>query len=330
MNTLVPLLNRDGKFQPPVDGWFQLAPVGEFAHSDSGLLQVLDRTAITSMVNSFRGEALLDFDHFSYDPDKKSEAAGWITALESRDSGLWGRIRWTDIGEESVCNGRYRYLSPVWMRTDVEDLGTNRVRPLRLDSAGLTNQPNLRGLAPLTNRAAGANPNTKQTPTPKMKSIATRLGLSPDSDEAAIVSEIDKLVERADSAEKQLRKLTKERDDLKNRAEFLTDFQAESDLDQHGIVDEAARRSWKSLILANRETALAALGSLRLGDRRERAPITNRQTAKLPQPGASRLHPEDDPLTAKKIANRAQEIQRTERCGYGAAWQRAKGEYIAA
>lgn len=329
MNTLVPLLNRDGKFQPPADGWYQLAPIGEFAHSESGLLQVLDRTAITSMVNSFRGEALLDFDHFSYDPDKKSEAAGWISELQARGDGLWGRIRWTDIGEESVRNGRYRYLSPVWMRADVESLGDNRVRPLRLDSAGLTNQPNLRGLAPLTNRAAGSA-QTTNTKTHNMKSIATRLGLSPDSDEAAIVGEIDKLVERAETAEKQLRKLTKERDDLKNRAEFLTDFQAESDLDQHGIVDEAARRSWKSLILANRETALAALGSIRLGDRRERTPITNRQTAKLPQPGASRLQAEDDPLTAKKIANRAQEIQRTERCGYGAAWHRAKGEFIAA
>ena len=47
------------------------------------------------MVNAFRAEAqkqnfaglLIDFDHFSLDEKLKSEAAGWITALEARFSG---------------------------------------------------------------------------------------------------------------------------------------------------------------------------------------------------------------------------------------------------
>jgi len=31
-----------------------------------------------------------------------SEAAGWITELESRDTGLWARVRWSDAGLAAV------------------------------------------------------------------------------------------------------------------------------------------------------------------------------------------------------------------------------------
>jgi hypothetical protein len=87
------LLNRDG-FQMPADGWYQIAPVGEFAHAQAGVVQVVvDREACEAMVNRFQAEAeaqnfaglLVDFDHFSLDGEKRSEAAGWIVALEARD-----------------------------------------------------------------------------------------------------------------------------------------------------------------------------------------------------------------------------------------------------
>ena len=70
MNAL--LLNRDG-FQMPTDGWYQVAPLGEFAHAQAGLVQVVDPEACAAMVNRFADEAkaanfaglLVDFDHFS-------------------------------------------------------------------------------------------------------------------------------------------------------------------------------------------------------------------------------------------------------------------------
>jgi hypothetical protein len=166
MNAL--LINRDG-FQMPVDGWYQVAPLGEFAHSQAGLVQVVDREACVAMANRFAEEAkaatfaglLVDFDHFSLDGEKRSEAAGWITALENRDGGLFAKIRWSDVGEEAVKGGRYRFLSPVWSRSDCVDLGNGRVRPVRLLNAAVTNDPNLKGMQPLSNsstppRAGGA------------------------------------------------------------------------------------------------------------------------------------------------------------------------------
>ncbi len=163
MNTLI--LNRD-TFQMPEDGWYQIAPLGEFPHEAAGVLQVVDRAACVSMANAFRAESqkpnfaglLIDFDHFSLDGKQKSEAAGWVTALENRDDGLWGKIRWSDTGEDCVRGGRYRFLSPVWARSDCEDLGADpqsgrdRLRPVRLLNAAVTNDPNIKGMVPLSNR----------------------------------------------------------------------------------------------------------------------------------------------------------------------------------
>ncbi|MCX6995688.1 MAG: hypothetical protein NTV49_01040 [Kiritimatiellaeota bacterium] len=173
MNTL--LLNRDG-FDMPKDGWYQVAPLGEFAHAQAGVVQVIDREACDALAVRFAADAktpnfaglLVDFDHFSLDGEKRSEAAGWITELECRPAspegsavanarpGLWARIRWSDVGEEAVKGGRYRFLSPVWTRSDCVDLGDGRVRPMRLLNAAVTNDPNLKGMRPLSNRAEDA------------------------------------------------------------------------------------------------------------------------------------------------------------------------------
>jgi hypothetical protein len=65
---------------------------------------------------------------------------------------LFAKIRWSDVGEEAVKGGRYRFLSPVWNRADCVDLGGGRVRPVRLLNAAVTNDPNLKGMVPLSNR----------------------------------------------------------------------------------------------------------------------------------------------------------------------------------
>jgi hypothetical protein len=170
MNTLI--LNRD-TFELPGDGWYQVAPLGEFPHRPSGVIQVVDKDACDAMANAFTEQAkqanfaglLIDFDHFSLDDKLKSEAAGWITELQNRDDGLWAKIRWSDLGQESVKGGRYRFLSPVWSQRDCVDLGDGRLRPVRLLNAAVTNDPNLKGMVPLSNRNlgdAGDNGNDRQ------------------------------------------------------------------------------------------------------------------------------------------------------------------------
>jgi hypothetical protein len=80
------------------------------------------------------------------------EAGGRVeqkVAKDAKGPGLWAKIRWSDVGEEAVKGGRYRFISPVWNRADCVDLGGGRVRPVRLLNAAVTNDPNIKGMRPL-------------------------------------------------------------------------------------------------------------------------------------------------------------------------------------
>jgi len=163
---LSPSGNRqaDGTFRLAEDGWYHLAPFGEFGHPEEQVRQVIDEAAVRAMVARFWQEfpagwpgLLVDYEHLSHEPRGSTEAAGWIEGLEGRPDGLWAAIRWSQAGRAAVEGGQYRYLSPTWMREECESLpavnGARRVRPLRLNDAAVTNRPNLRGLTPLSDRA---------------------------------------------------------------------------------------------------------------------------------------------------------------------------------
>ena len=154
---------NDSGFVLAYDGWTQVTPCGEFPHVGAGVTQVIDREACDKIAADFNGRksdvnfpgVLVDFDHFSLDTEKSSEAAGWISDLESRDTGLWARVRWSDAGLSAVRGGRFRLMSPVFPPPSAcEDLGGGKIRPVMLVSVALTNEPNIRGGKPLANRQA--------------------------------------------------------------------------------------------------------------------------------------------------------------------------------
>jgi hypothetical protein len=94
---------------------------------------------------------------WNYDPSA-SKAAGWITELKADTEGLWAKVRWTAKGESAVTGGEYRLVSPVFPKPSLcEDLGENRIRPRQLQSVALTNEPNIKGARPLTNRWSDAS-----------------------------------------------------------------------------------------------------------------------------------------------------------------------------
>ena len=149
------------KFDFNEDAWIHVTPAGEYAHAGAGVVQVIDAEALKAITEDFTVKAsaenfpglLVDFDHFSMDTDKPSEAAGWISALRADAEGLWAKVRWTSKGKEAVEGGEYRLVSPVFPKPSLcEDLGSGRIRPRQLQSVALTNEPNIKGGKPLTNR----------------------------------------------------------------------------------------------------------------------------------------------------------------------------------
>ena len=163
-------------FQFDEKGWAHITPLGEFEHAGAGVVQVIDAEAAKAMVEDFKEKAsadnfpglLVDFDHFSMDTDKPSEAAGWICDLRHDSKGVWAQVRWTDKGKESVEGGVYRLVSPVFPKPSLcESLGENRIRPREIVSVALTNEPNIKGARPLTNR----EPNTTEEPQKEPKVV---------------------------------------------------------------------------------------------------------------------------------------------------------------
>ncbi len=352
----LPFFNRDssGQFVPPADGFYHLAPKGEYPHPESGLLQVIDDDATAAMLNRFADEAkapnfpglLVDFEHFSYDTDKSSEAAGWITELQNRADGLWGKVRWSDQGDAAVKHGRYRLISPVWQPKDVQQLGNKRVRPQRLDSAGLTNNPNLRGMVPLSNRSASDDAADTKTNNPnppiRMKSLCTALGLSADASEEAALAELNKLKNRVTTADAaiepgktRVKELEVENTQLKNRNTELLTAVVEQDLAKYANrFKPEAKESWKKHLLLNRAFAIELLESMpepKADNQADQAtqksvPMHNRAQAKTPVATPGDSGKDKEAARAKAIANRARTIMRKDGKHSAAAWREATAE----
>jgi hypothetical protein len=170
-------------FQFDEKGWAHITPLGEFEHAGAGVVQVIDAEAAKAMVDDFKAKAsadnfpglLVDFDHFSMDTDKPSEAAGWICDLRHDSKGVWAQVRWTDKGKESVEGGVYRLVSPVFPKPSLcESLGENRIRPREIVSVALTNEPNIKGAKPLTNRAESDETSNRWSDNARLAALLAR------------------------------------------------------------------------------------------------------------------------------------------------------------
>lgn len=310
-----PILNRDHA-EPPSDGWFQIEVTGEHA-AGANRRQVIDAAALTAIVNRFTADKeqagdkwaglLVDHDHLSHDLDKSTEALAWAQDLRIRDGQLEARLDLTDLGETAIRNKRFKFFSTEYDAEDLEDLGEGRVRPLRLAGLAFTNRPNNRGGRPISNRAD--SPDEKPTPTPPMKSIAEKLGLSAEATEADILAKIETLM---------------------GENEAMRGKQAEADADAvmnrfGDRVPAAARGEWRSRLIAN-SADTEALMTATFPAKAETKPaerIHNRATSPDPVADAG------EAAEAKREADRHElvdSIKNRRGVNHQEAWRLARGQ----
>ncbi len=142
--------------------WILLTPLGEFPHARGW--QRVDAAALAMLHQNFKsfwarlGRCFGGLPFYVGHPDAapstvETKAYGWILDLEPRADGLYARVHWTAEGWALIQGGHYKFYSPFW---EAEPIGSRDGRPLfrpvRLISAGLTNQPNL-PVPPLANTA---------------------------------------------------------------------------------------------------------------------------------------------------------------------------------
>jgi phage I-like protein len=166
-----------------VPEWVQLLPAvnGTIStHDGRGPYRVEDAAAIIAA--SFRdprdaGGLIIDENHaqdLAAPKGGPSPARGRITEMQVRNSGIWGKVTWSDTGRALLADRAYRGISPVILHhPETHEI----VAVLR---ASLVNYPNLSGMTALN--AEGAPP--------MMGKIAKALGLAEDATEDAIIAKI--------------------------------------------------------------------------------------------------------------------------------------------
>lgn len=292
-----PFLNRAGDFDPA--GWFHLVPIGEFAISRKekdgvtrDYVQVVDAEAARRIVAAFANRRsanptfrmLIDFEHFSHDSSKSSEAACWVDEMEQRADGVWAKGEWSDVGTTAVKNRRYRSLSPVWFPRQTENLGSNRFRPIEVNDAGLTNKPNLGdALQPFWNREtiSGREASTQQNERNTMKDrLIALFKMDAGATEDQVFGQAQAFFNRAselDTLKGKHATLESDHTALKNRHTELLATSVKAELEANAdVIPEGQKDAWKNRLESDFDGTSQLLRGLKRpeGDKKK-APIHN-------------------------------------------------------
>lgn len=164
----------------------------------------------------------MDRDHFSHHQDAPTEAFGWIEEMEKREDGIWGKVRWTSLGLEQIEGGVYRLVSPVF--SDLEWLEGPRARARAIVRVALTNDPNMKGMAPVSNR---------EIPVDTRARLCRILGIEESADDRALNSaldewETDQKKKEATMTPEETEKMNRLENSVKDLTKSVADLTAEN------------------------------------------------------------------------------------------------------
>jgi phage I-like protein len=160
--------------------WVHLLPAGKILTEDGRGPYTAD---FAKLVEAFPkgGRLIIDENHatdLAAPNGLPAPARGWIVELNARDTGLWGRVEWTDEGRQLVASKAYRAISPALQM----EKGSPRV--LAVLRAGLVNTPNIKRLVAL---------NQETTMNPLLQKLLSALGLATDTSEETLVAAVTTL-----------------------------------------------------------------------------------------------------------------------------------------
>lgn len=173
-------------------------PYGEYPHKNG--LQVLTRAVAERMVANWSGwrqklarafgGVPIYIGHPDFNPKEwpDTRAYGWIKSIAATNEGLVLTPEWSPAGLQLLENAHYKWPSPFW---GCVPAGTRPgqslpiVEPTMLRSVGLTNTPNIPGIAPLANE--------QEQKGNEMKKLLELLGLAPEATEDDACGAISKM-----------------------------------------------------------------------------------------------------------------------------------------
>ncbi len=151
-----------------------IVPRGRFPHPVGE--QNLDLPALMRIVARAKGagrDLVVDYGHASLVPGEPAQAAGWVKTPSMRVTadGIVADIQWTPEAEEAVASSRYRFLSPVLEMRAGAITG--------LYNVGLTNNPNIDAMPPLSNQKLSEETQTMDETV--KTAVRAAMGMAPDA-----------------------------------------------------------------------------------------------------------------------------------------------------
>lgn len=164
-----------------VPEWIHLVPKGEFraAHDGRGPWRYRDADQLITASFAARRKIHIDLNHSTETAAKAgldAPAVGYVTEMEEREDGIWGKVDWTNRGTALLSDRAYWGVSPVIQY----DEGGNVSAIAR---AALTNDPALAELEALS---------TEETQEMFLKTVAKMLGLGEDASEEDVTAVLKK------------------------------------------------------------------------------------------------------------------------------------------
>ena len=342
------------------DGWIHIVPKGELANAEAGIVQVLDDSAMDSILAGIEKDKnrlgdrwpgiYAGREHFIYDSDKDSAALAWFKDFEKRGDGIWAKDDGlTPAGADAVKNREYKFTSFVSDPKQLQKIEGKRYRITGIETVGFTNQANGKELlTPITNRgenlddasSSAAASNQQQQIKNKMKNIAVALGLDPNTDEQSIVGVVTKLMNRGDITAADLTTLKNRKTELETENQTLLGEQVDGIIAEHKITDTKVVNRLKPVLAAckNREERLATLldfgfkpgeskttTAARVLNRGKGDAAANQQENQTDEQALAAEN-----IRSKKVMNRAQQLMKeTPTLGLATATQMANAEITA-
>ena len=152
------------------DGWLHIVPKGELPNAEAGIVQVLDDTAMDSILAGIEKDKnrlgdrwpgiYAGREHFIYDDTKDSAALAWFKDFKKDAAGIWAKDDGlTPDGTKAVTNREYKYTSFVSDPKQLQKIDGKRYRVTGIETIGFTNQANGKELlTPIANRLTSKLP----------------------------------------------------------------------------------------------------------------------------------------------------------------------------
>ena len=160
-----------------VPDWVHLVPKGNFGARDGrGPWRYDNAHSLITASFAARKRIHIDLNHSTETAAKMgldAPAVGYVTEMEERADGIWGKVDWTRRGRELLSDRAYWGISPVIQF----DKTTGDVHAVA--RAALTNDPALAELTPLS---------TEETQEMFLQNVAKMLGLGEDASEEDVIA----------------------------------------------------------------------------------------------------------------------------------------------